>query len=70
MLVLAPSTAWAHYQIPFKALIQLGFDLPSPTGDQFPADEVISVRWDIEIPSDNTETPAWALWIDNLRFYP
>jgi hypothetical protein len=69
-LVLAPSTAWTHYQIPFKALTQLGFGFPSPTGDQFPASEIINVRWDIDIPSDNTETPAWELWIDNLRFYP
>jgi len=69
-LVLAPSTEWTRYQIPFKDLTQVGFGLPSPVGDQFPREEIISLRWDIDVPGDNTETPAWELWIDNLKLYP
>jgi hypothetical protein len=68
--VLEPSTAWTRYQIAFSELTQLGFGLPSPVGDQFPSNEIINVRWDIDIPADNTEAPAWELWIDNLKFYP
>lgn len=67
--VLAPSADWVHYRVAFKDLKQIGFGLPSPSGDQFPADDLIHVRWDIDIPADG-DTPAWELWIDNLRFSP
>lgn len=66
--VLATSTDWTHYRIAFKDLVQLGFGMPSPTGDAFPRDGLINIRWDIDIPATD-EAPPWQLWIDNLRFY-
>lgn len=63
-----PSKAWVRYQVPFSDLVQQGYGNPSPLGASFPADQIVAIRWHIDIP-ETGETPAWELWVDNVAFY-
>jgi len=60
---------WTLYQVPFASLTQIGFGLPSPTGVNFPKQAITHIKWDVGIPTDNTATEAWDLWVDDVTFY-
>jgi len=62
-------TTWMEYKVAFDTLTQIGFGLPSPTGVNFPKQAITHIKWDIGIPTDDTATEAWDLWVDDLTFY-
>jgi hypothetical protein len=67
---LTPSgTTWVQYSIPFSALMQEGFGFDTPTGVNFPKSTIYAVLFKISIATYPAATPAWDLWIDDMRFY-
>jgi hypothetical protein len=64
--LLAPSTAWMEYTIPFAGLTQEAFGNPSPAA--FPKDAIYSIDFKVIVPATGP-TAAWDIWVDDLTFY-
>ena len=64
--VLAPSTAWMLYTVPFSSLVPAGFG--TPPGTPFPSGQIYTLEWHVTIPATGLVT-AWDIWLDDVTFY-
>jgi hypothetical protein len=64
--MVAASTAWTQYKIPFSSLVPAGFG--NPPGTPFPSGQIYSIEWHVTIPATGP-VGAWDVWLDDLSLY-